>query len=114
MGRIRDLAAEVGAGVLVVAVPAGIYVAERNWLTYRDIGFVTEERFLSGDEMDAAIRQAAERAGLPFVTVTAAFREESRRRDLFHELDGHLNVDGNRFFAEAVQPLVSAHLEALK
>jgi lysophospholipase L1-like esterase len=113
LARIRVVAASAGAEVLVVSIPFGHYVSQTMYDTRRNrYGFELDPRMLTSEGADDAIRIAAEGARLSTRVVTAAFRERDSA-PLYFELDGHLNADGHRFYAEQLTPAVGATLRAL-
>jgi len=100
LARIRRAASAVGAKVLVVAVPYGVYVGRGYQHDQGRLGFETRPDMLSSLAPDEAIARAAREAGVPFCSVLERFRRDPRR--LFFALDGHFTVAGHALFAEAV------------
>ena len=97
--RIARIAGAHKTRVMVVSLPFGIYVNDRIFERWKRYGFVVDPSMRISSWPDDAIRVASERAGLPFLTVTAQFREH-RNSELYYTLDGHLNVAGQRFYAD--------------
>jgi hypothetical protein len=110
--KIKSLAQERGAEVVVVAVPFGAYVAKRNFDIRRMLGFQLDESALTSSEMDEAIRLAASQAGLVFISVTAQFRATRPEPPLFFELDGHLTAHGHRLLADSIAGGIRERLDA--
>ena len=104
--RIKAVAAQHNARVLVVAVPFGIYVSPIEFETWREYGFLVDDDMLVSDSPDQAIRMASQKVGLPFVTVTDRFREH-RGAHFFYELDGHFDVSGHQFYADQLTPILN-------
>jgi lysophospholipase L1-like esterase len=104
LARISRVAHRWGATVLVVSIPYPPYVSEQHLEAMRELGFGTRSEMLDSTKPDEAIERAARRAGLPFLAVTPAFREQARRASLFFRLDGHLNPLGHRTYAELLRP----------
>lgn len=110
--RIKKVALENGAAVVVVSVPYGAYVSRRSLESRGRLGFHVTPEMLSTGAADEAIGAACLKAGLPFHNVTAGFRRASADLDLYFDLDGHFNVAGQRHFGEAVVPLVEKMMSA--
>jgi hypothetical protein len=108
--RIRTVTGENGGSVLVLAVPLGAFVSAAKHARYIETGFVLEPSDLQASEMDEAIRMAAERAGLPFHSVTRGFREASEKLPLYFPYDGHFDRSGNRLFATSIHEVVAEQL----
>ena len=108
LGRVRDIAAAVGATVAVVTVPAGIYVSRAARAGQARVGFLADDT-LRDDNADEAVRLAAARAGVSFLSITDEFRRRDRPT-LYFPLDGHLTCDGTRQLAGLLAPGVGSAL----
>ena len=98
------------ATVLVVAVPKRIFVDEHGNQVMRIFGYNTNEGMLTSHKMDESIQRAANKAGLPFASVTDHFRSISGAHPLYFEFDGHFNEAGHARFAQAILPFVKRSL----
>lgn len=96
--------AAAGARVIVASVPHGAYTQAQAHADLLRFGFVLPPELLQSDAVDSAIAEAAAGAGLPFVSVTDAFRAHDALA--FYPVDGHFNAEGNRLFAAEIAPTV--------
>jgi lysophospholipase L1-like esterase len=103
--RIRELAHQSGADVLVVSVPDGPYVDDHALKAVRRLGFAASRDLLTTSAPDELIARACAQAGVPFVSVTSAMRADRSDVPAYFEMDGHPNSVGHRRFAK--------HLEAV-
>src|SRR5207248_6962657 len=110
LARINRIAHGVGAHVVVVSVPFGAYVSQTELASRAELGFSMEPAMLSSDLPDSLIQQAAEQAGVSFVSVTDAFRSEAEQPGLYYEWDGHITPAGQMHFGSALVPLVEQNL----
>ena len=108
--EIRDAAAHYGTRTVAVSIPYRTYVSVQDLDAMRELGFQVDPAMLQTDKPDEAIRLACERAGLPFVQVTAALRREASNKELYFRLDGHLNTLGARTYATLLAQEVAARL----
>lgn len=108
--RIRVVASRHHARTLVAVVPYGAFVSRTQLEATEKVGFQVEERFLTSTAPDDLIRGAAERAGLPSVSFTSAFRDEGQRRPLYYEWDGHFNEAGHALYAELLTAVVAPYV----
>ncbi len=102
--RIKKVAADHQAKVMVVAVPYGTYVSERYMNNSRRLGFAVAPEMLSSAP-DDVIASAARQAGLPFVSVLDSFKRH-QGQDLFFEQDGHFTAAGQKLLADNLRPVV--------
>ena len=102
LGTIREIAGEYGARVLAVAVPNGAYTDPRVQDTLRAVGFEMPPELLTTHGMDDVLAESCARAGIPLIKVTDFMREAARQQEFYYPLDGHLNENGQRLFAEAL------------
>ncbi len=110
LGRIRRAAEAVGARVLVVSVPHGIYANKAAMGGYARLGFDVSEELLHSEVPDEAIQTACDAAGLPFLSVTAQFRERSGEEGLYFAMDGHFTAAGHALYAHTLAPLIASRL----
>lgn len=106
LARIQNVARQNNADVLIISMPYGIYVSSSNFKSRERLGFTTVPEMLTTNSEDEAIRSASQMAGVKFYEYTRDFRQASIQRDLFFELDGHLNAAGHNYFAEVITPLI--------
>jgi hypothetical protein len=99
-----------GAPTLVVSVPFGAYVNECALNNYKRVGFTAQDGMLTGASQDDVIRMSSD--GLPFLSVTDAFRKRISDPKLFFELDLHMAADGHALFAEQITPWVEERVRA--
>jgi hypothetical protein len=104
LARIKNVAERNNADVLVVSMPYGIYVSSASLKSRERLGFDTAAEMLTTSAEDEEIRNACQMAGVRFYEYTRDFRQASIQRDLFFELDGHINVAGHNYFAEVIAP----------
>jgi hypothetical protein len=88
----------------VVSIPHGAYTQSQAQADLVALGFNVPPDLLTNTFVDGAIADAAERAELPYVSVTDAFRTHDTLA--FYPVDGHFNVEGNRLLAETLLPTV--------
>jgi hypothetical protein len=100
--EIARVAREHRADVIVVSVPYRAYVCRRDLASLRRLGYEAPDALAASDGPDRAIAEAAERAGVPFRTITPAVRAACAERDLYYPLDGHFTPAGNALFASLV------------
>jgi len=110
LSRIRTLAANQGAEVVVLSIPTREYMDRFDLDQYRRLGFQVSDEMLNSTAPDDAIRIAAEKAGLPFASVTPQFRTLAQDRRLFFLHDGHFNHEGHSLLADLFLPLVESHV----
>lgn len=110
LSRIRTLAADHDAEVIVLSIPAREYMNRFDLDQTRRLGFHASDEMLNSTAPDDAIRMAAETAGLPFASVSPQFRQIAQDRRLFFSYDGHFNIDGNSVLADLFLPLVESHV----
>lgn len=113
VSRIKRVADQYGARVVVASVPMGIYVNNETFEIRREYGFTLTDRMLESDSADSEIKTAAEKAGLPFLTVTRQFRE-NKDAHFFFKLDTHLDSEGHHFYADHLAPAVEQELRGLQ
>jgi len=104
--RIQNIARQHNVEVVVVSIPYGIYVSPNSFKSRQRLGFTAAPEMLTSSAEDEAVRSASRMAGVKFYEYTREFRHVSTQRDLFFELDGHLNVQGHNYFAEVIAPLI--------
>lgn len=105
--RMQTTAEDNHARLMVCAVPFGCYVSQAQWEMTRKLGFEVHEDFLTADTPDEAIHQACSAAGVSFITLTDAFRDEASDTALYYQWDGHFNHAGNAAFARLLEPHVA-------
>jgi lysophospholipase L1-like esterase len=110
LGRIRRVANEYHANVVVVSIPMGIYVDHDIFEIRRKYGFTLDRRMLISDAEDVEIRMAANKAGLPFFAVTDQFRKNPDAH-FFFKLDTHFNSRGHHFYADLLGPAIENELK---
>jgi lysophospholipase L1-like esterase len=108
--EIAELARSYGAEAITVSVPYGAYVNEESNRNLRRIGFETPPELLSAEGPDLAIREAAEMADMPFITVTDGFRGAKSETGLYYLLDGHFTAQGHALFARLLAPRIAAYI----
>ena len=104
--RIKNVAQRNNADVLIVSMPYGMYVNSASLKSRERLGFTSAPEMLTTNAEDEAIRTACQMAGVRFYDYTREFRQESIQRDLFFELDGHINAQGHNYFAEVIAPMI--------
>jgi lysophospholipase L1-like esterase len=92
--------------LLVVSIPAPIYVNAEDYASAERLGFRLDTRMLVNDDADEAIRLAAAAVGLQTWTCTRELRGAASARRLYFPVDGHFNAEGHRLYADWVAPLV--------
>jgi hypothetical protein len=102
--RIKRAADSFGSELLVLSVPYGIYVSERDWESRRELGFTVLPEMLASSLPDDAIRKVCKEASISFFAVTRDFRDKSKDEVLFFEYDGHFNAQGQKVFADLLLP----------
>ncbi len=112
LARIQNVARQNNADVLIISVPYGIYASSSNFKSRQRLGFNTLPEMLTTNLQDEAIRSASQIAGVKFYEYTREFRQASLQKDLFFELDGHLNAAGHNYFAEVITPLIKEAITA--
>jgi lysophospholipase L1-like esterase len=111
LARIESVARRTGGRVVVVSVPQGVYTDPRALASRRRIGFTVDDSMLKSDAPDVAIQAACKGAGIPFISVTEAFRRSIGPDPLFFDLDGHFTQLGHERFARLVAAEVSPLLQ---
>lgn len=102
--HLRLFANLYGSALAVVTMPHGIYVNRRAMENYAKLGFDTDPALLDTDHADEVFRQVCEALEIPFGTATAAFKARADDPTLYYRIDGHFTEEGNRAYAEAIQP----------
>ncbi|MBI1320511.1 MAG: hypothetical protein GC168_16420 [Candidatus Hydrogenedens sp.] len=111
LGRIKRVAESYGAQVLVVAVPDGPYVNQPAWEDIQRVGYEVDPGMIDSNAPDEAVRIAANKAGLPFATVSQVFKERRDEDGLYFELDGHLTAKGHALYGEAIAPVIAKQID---
>jgi hypothetical protein len=104
--EIAEEAKKVGSSVLVLSIPYGIFVSNRDLESRKKIGFSVMPGMLTSSLPDDAIRIVSENNELPFLNVTNQFRVKGKTDILFFEYDGHFNTKGHIVFADSLIPLL--------
>jgi lysophospholipase L1-like esterase len=105
--KIIAAAAEAeGAQTIVAALPDGPYVNDHAWRTVQGVGYEPTPGMVDSGAPERAVQMAAERAGLPFLSVASAFKQHRDDPGLYFEFDGHMTAKGHALFAESIAPLV--------
>jgi hypothetical protein len=107
---IGSHAAAVGAQVLLLPVPHGIYVNRPAQDNYASLGFEVDPAMLDSSLPDDLLCAAGERAGWPCLTVSEVFQARVADSTLFFPRDGHLTVAGNQLMMEAVAARIEPFL----
>lgn len=110
--RIRSIAQQHHADVLIVSMPHGMYVSAAILKNRERLGFASAPDMLTTSAEDEEIRTASQMAGVRFYDYTREFRQAAVQRDLFFEWDGHLNARGHDYFAELIAPLLKEAIAA--
>jgi lysophospholipase L1-like esterase len=107
LGRIKNVAEANGSRMIVISIPYGAYVSRKDFESRRRIGFELAPEVLNSTAPDDAIKSAADAAGVRFESVFAGMRSAGGNRNLYYELDGHFNPDGNKVFADLLAPVLA-------
>ena len=110
--RIKNTAEEFGARVIVLSIPDGPYVNENAFKSIQRVGYEVPGDLLDSGAPDRGLEMACQRAGLPFLVVTEAFKDRRNDPGLYFELDGHLTPAGHKLLAEAVAPILEKDIAA--
>lgn len=111
LAEIRRAAEHYGARAIAVSIPYRAYVTARDMEAMREFGFDVDPALIGSDKPDAVIRAAADRAGVPFIDITSAFRAEARESELYFPVDGHFNTSGARLYATLLAPKIAAQIK---
>lgn len=109
---IADVAESVGAQTIVTPLPDGPYVNDHAWRNVQKVGYTLPEGMVESDAPEKAVAIAAEEAGLPCLSVAAAFKQHRTEPDLYFPFDGHMSAKGHTLFAETIAPQVAAVVKA--
>jgi hypothetical protein len=93
--------------ITVLSVPHGAYTQPESYNDIQNLGFYMSPALLETTVVDEVIKQAANVAGLDFLSVTDTFRQHDPLA--YYPLDGHFNAEGNRLFAESIYPTVKTN-----
>ena len=107
LARISVAAKSSGSRVLVIGLPMQPYVSAASCAAAARIGYVCAREMYESATIDRAAARAAERAGLPFVSLTPTFRAHAGE-SLFFELDGHPTRHAHRLIADRLAEVLSA------
>jgi lysophospholipase L1-like esterase len=110
LSRIRRVAVQNNAKVIVVSVPQGVYVSGDNLKSRQRVGFLVNPEMLETNAPDEAINTASGLAGVAFHAFTGEFRRAASEKSLFFDLDGHFNPAGHQLFAEALTPTIERQI----
>ncbi len=103
LARIRAVGEAYGAKLVVLSIPNWPYVAHAPETTR--LGFQLPREMLATRAPDVEAERACAAAGVAHLDVTASIRRDaSEGRPLFFPLDGHLNAEGQRRVAAAIEP----------
>lgn len=106
--RIRILAQENSAEVVVVCIPNGFHVNRESLANWQRMGFRMDPALLTSNGPDNAIAESCRRAGITaFHTVTDEFRKRIDEKGLYYELDQHMTPAGQGLFAELITPMIA-------
>ena len=108
--RISRVVLQHEAELLVVSIPHGPYVNLPAYNNVQRFGFAVNPAMLTSEAPDTAFRRACDAAGVPFLAVTAGFREYKMQRGLYFELDGHFTRQGHMLYAQLLLPRLIEHL----
>ena len=104
LGKMRDRAAEIGAPLVIVSIPAWRMLDDAYW--QRDANKRRLENGVSTpDAPDLLLEQIADRLGVPFYSLRPVFQPRVDADGLFSyfiEEDYHWTVAGNQVAADAV------------
>ncbi len=107
LARVKEAADKYHSKVVVVSIPYKVYASRRDLADSQRIGFNLLPEMTESDSPDRAIESACRSAGVEFLTVTNEFRTAANTSHLFYEMDGHLNSEGHRVFANLLTPLLA-------
>jgi len=111
LARIKHVAQRYGSEVLVVTVPDGPYVNKSAWDNIQRVGYEVRSDMIDSTAPDDAVRIAAERAGLDFVSISDTFKARRDDPELFFELDGHMTAKGHELYGETLTPIIAERIE---
>lgn len=109
--RIRKVGLDHGVDVLVLLVPEAQYISREVFFTSRKMGTtVRKEEELHTMIFDETAMEALKRARLDGISVTEAMREYALETAMYYPVNTHMNVAGNKVFADLVTPFVEQRL----
>lgn len=109
--RIEKVAAANNSRLLIVSVPYGAYVSQKDFDSRRRIGFTLTQAALESNAPDEAIKIACDSDNLRFVSVTAEVRRAAKGANLYYNLDGHFNATGYKTFADSLSPIIEKEIK---
>ncbi len=113
LNHVRQIAEAQGAACAVVAIPFPSMVSKENLKAQIELGGHRDEQELTSSAADEGLAQACALAGLPFYTVTEAFREKAPAGSFYFKYDGHFTAAGHAFFAECAAPILEQILTGI-
>ncbi len=112
--RIKETADKHNSKVIVISVPYKVYASRRDIESSRRLGLNLLSEMAESDSADRAIEAACRDADIEFYEVTGEFRKAANATHLFYEMDGHLNTEGHRVFADLLTPLLERYYPETK
>lgn len=102
---IKKVADKNQSQLLVVSVPHPAFTGREDLKNIQKLGYMVDEKMLTTDTMDEALKRACQKAQVGFYAVTPAFRAKSGQlSEFFFARDGHFNPKGHKLFAELLAP----------
>lgn len=100
------------AEMIVLSIPLGMYVSETVRQGGDEIGFTTFPEMLLTTKPDESLKKICDESGIAFLSVTEAFRRQSRDESLYYTYDGHFTPQGHELFVREILPLLQKLLLA--
>ena len=112
-GHLLNMKKTAGAAeMIVLSIPLGIYVSENVRQGGDEIGFTTFPEMLLTTKPDESLKKICDESGIAFLSVTEAFRRQSRIEPLYYTYDGHFTPQGHELFVRELLPLLQKQLFA--
>jgi hypothetical protein len=112
-GHLLNMKKIAGAAeMIVLSIPLGVYVSETVRQGGDEIGFTTFPEMLLTTKPDESLKKICDESGIAFLSVTEAFRRQSRDQSLYYKYDGHFTSQGHELFVRELLPLLQKQLLA--
>ena len=105
LARLHAAVRADGLRMLLVAIPLRMQVDDPEWQAFAS----ATPHELDRDAVQARLRDAAARMGIPFLDLLPALREAHAAARAYYEIDGHLNARGHAITAARLLDALREH-----
>jgi lysophospholipase L1-like esterase len=110
--EMRRRAQAIDAKVVSVSLPNGVFDNKPMFDRLVRMGHQLPPEIMFSTLADEFGQEAADRAGIPFVQVSQAFRDRSDDPSLYFEMDHHYTPAGHDLLAKEITPIIAEKIRA--